>query len=87
MNSRIRGVEDCDLLLLVGTNPREEAPVLNARIRKSFLEHNLKVGVVGSSASLTYDFEHLGNTVQTLVDIFNGTHPFCAKIANVINKN
>ena len=44
MNSRLRGVEDADLLLLVGTNPILEAPVFNARIKKSVTKNNLKVG-------------------------------------------
>ncbi len=83
MNSRIRGVEDCDLLLLVGTNPKIEAPVLNARIRKAVGKNDVKVGVIGSAVDLTYDYEHLGNTTQTLIEIVEGRHPFSARIANV----
>ena len=83
MNSRIRGVEDCDLLLLIGTNPKIEAPVLNARIRKAVGRNDTKVGLIGSATDLTYDYEHLGNTTKTLIDIVEGRHPFSARIANV----
>ena len=82
MNSRVRGIEDCDLLLLIGTNPKSEAPVLNARIRKA-AKNDLKVGLIGSPVDLTYDYEHLGNTTKTLLDILEGRHPFCSRIANV----
>ena len=83
MNSRLRGVEDCDLLLLIGANPKIEAPVLNARIRKAVGKNDIKVGVIGSSVDLTYDYEHLGNTTKTLIDLVEGRHPFSARISNV----
>ena len=83
MNSRIRGIEDCDLLLLIGTNPKIEAPVLNARIRKAVSKNDLRVGLIGSPVNLTYDYEHIGNTTKNLIDILEGKHPFCARIANV----
>ncbi len=59
-NSTIAGLDECDALLLIGTNPRLEAPVLNARIRKNWLWRDLKVAVVGERADLTYPYEHLG---------------------------
>ncbi len=83
MNSRIRGIEDADLLLLVGTNPKIESPVFNARIRKAVKKEDLKVGLIGSQHDLTYDYEHLGTTTKTLLDIYEGRHPFCSRIANV----
>jgi NADH dehydrogenase (ubiquinone) Fe-S protein 1 len=51
------GVEEADLVLLVGTNPRFEAPLLNSRIRKSDLHSDLEVAVVGPKVNLTYDYE------------------------------
>jgi NADH dehydrogenase (ubiquinone) Fe-S protein 1 len=84
MNSRIRGVEDADLLVLIGTNPKTESPVFNARIRKSVIKNNLQVGIVGSPYDLTYEFDHLGTSPKTLIDLLDGKHPFSAKIANVI---
>lgn len=77
MNSRITGIEDSDLILLVGCNPREEAPVLNARIRKSVIYNGLDVAVLGFPSDLTYDYDHIGTTPNTLKQIADGTHPFC----------
>jgi len=57
MNSKIMGIEDSDLVLLVGCNPRFEAPLLNARIRKNWIHNELKVALVGPKVDLTYDYE------------------------------
>lgn len=83
MNSRLRGVEDADLLLLVGTNPRIESPVFNARIRKAVMKNNLKVGLIGSHYDLSYNYEHLGTTPKSLLDILDGKHAFAGRISNV----
>jgi NADH dehydrogenase (ubiquinone) Fe-S protein 1 len=56
MNSRITGIDETDLLILVGCNPKTEAPVLNARIRKATMVNGLDVAVIGSAANLTYDY-------------------------------
>ncbi|KAM8933591.1 NADH-ubiquinone oxidoreductase 75 kDa subunit, mitochondrial [Pelodytes ibericus] len=76
LNSRISGVEEADLLLLIGTNPRYEAPLFNARIRKSWLQNDLKVAVVGSPVDLTYTYDHLGESPQIIKEIASGKHPF-----------
>ncbi len=60
LNSTIQGLEDADVILLVGTNPRLEAPVLNARLRKRWMAGALKIGVIGEAADLTYDYEYVG---------------------------
>jgi len=60
LNSSIQGLEDADYILLIGSNPRLEAPVLNARLRKRWLAGALKVGVIGEAVDLTYSYEHLG---------------------------
>ncbi len=65
-NSTIAGIEDADVLLLIGTNPRLEAPILNARIRKAWLRGGLRVGLIGAPADLTYAYEHLGECADTL---------------------
>jgi NADH-quinone oxidoreductase subunit G len=75
-NSSIAGIEDADAILLVGTNPRWEAPVLNARIRKRWLEGGLSVGLVGTPIDLTYKVETLGAGAQTLKEIADGAHAF-----------
>ncbi|NXR23508.1 NDUS1 oxidoreductase, partial [Cinclus mexicanus] len=76
LNTKIAGVEEADVLLLVGTNPRFEAPLFNARIRKSWLHNDLQVALVGSPVNLTYRYEHLGESPQILQDIASGKHPF-----------
>jgi NADH-quinone oxidoreductase subunit G len=60
-NSTIAGLEQADAILLVGTNPRLEAPVLNARIRKMWMNGRTTVGLIGAAADLTYRYEHLGD--------------------------
>uniref|UniRef100_A0A665VM32 NADH-ubiquinone oxidoreductase 75 kDa subunit, mitochondrial n=1 Tax=Echeneis naucrates TaxID=173247 RepID=A0A665VM32_ECHNA len=79
LNTRIAGIEDCDLLLLIGTNPRYEAPLFNARIRKSWLHNELRVAMVGHHVDLSYTYDHLGEDTSVLKELANGTHPFCAK--------
>ena len=59
-NTTIAGIESCDALLLVGTDPRREAPLVNARIRKTWLKGALRVGLIGERVDLRYDYEHLG---------------------------
>uniref|UniRef100_A0A3Q1K821 NADH-ubiquinone oxidoreductase 75 kDa subunit, mitochondrial n=1 Tax=Anabas testudineus TaxID=64144 RepID=A0A3Q1K821_ANATE len=77
LNSRIAGIENCDLLLLIGTNPRYEAPLFNARIRKSWLHNELRVAMVGHGVDLSYSYDHLGEDTSVLKELANGTHPFC----------
>ncbi|MBV9974745.1 MAG: NADH-quinone oxidoreductase subunit G, partial [Hyphomicrobiales bacterium] len=74
-NSTIAGVEAADAILLIGTNPRWEAPVLNARIRKTWLASGLKVANIGEAVDLTYPVEQLGG-VDALSKIADGSHAF-----------
>jgi NADH-quinone oxidoreductase subunit G len=73
-NSTIAGVLSADACLLIGTNPRVEAPVLNARIRKRWIRTGLPVVSVGPKAELTYPFRHLANKPGLLKEIAAGTH-------------
>jgi NADH dehydrogenase (ubiquinone) Fe-S protein 1 len=59
-NSKIWGIEEADAMLLIGTNPRHEAAVLNARIRKQWLRSDLEIGLIGETFESTFGFEHLG---------------------------
>ncbi|OCL10106.1 NADH-quinone oxidoreductase [Glonium stellatum] len=77
-NSKIYGVEEADAILLVGTNPRHEAAVLNARIRKQWLRSDLEVGLVGEDFESTFDHEKLGSTVADLKEALAG--PFGKKL-------
>jgi NADH-quinone oxidoreductase subunit G len=75
-NTTIAGIEQADAILLIGTNPRQEAPIVNARIRKRFLQGGVKIGVIGAKLDLTYKYEHLGAGPQTLAEIADGRHGF-----------
>jgi NADH-quinone oxidoreductase subunit G len=74
-NAGITGIENADALLLVGSNPRREATVLNARIRKHWRgSRNFPIGLIGEKAPLTYTYDYLGAGPETLADI--GRHSF-----------
>jgi NADH-quinone oxidoreductase subunit G len=77
-NTTIAGLESVDALLLVGTNPRWEAPLINARIRKRYLQNGLPVGVVGDAVDLTYPYHDLGNTPDALRTLAKGAGDFGA---------
>ena len=65
-NSTIAGIEEADSILLIGTNPRREAAIVNARIRKHWGRGGLAVGVIGEQVDLTYPYEYLGAGPETL---------------------
>ncbi len=84
-NSTIAGIDQADAILLVGSNPRHEAPVLNARILKRArqCQGRLPVGLVGEEADLTYAYDYLGAGPETLVKIADGSHPFLKKLEGI----
>lgn len=65
-NTTIEGIEEADAIMLIGTNPRKEAPIINARIRKRYTQGDLLVGVVGEQMDLTYEYSHLGEGADAL---------------------
>ncbi|HEY2444510.1 MAG TPA: NADH-quinone oxidoreductase subunit NuoG [Rhizomicrobium sp.] len=75
-NTTIAGVEAADVLLLIGCNLRWEAPVLNARLRKTWLNGTLRVANVGQSYNLTYPVEQLGAGPDVLEALAGGSHAF-----------
>jgi NADH-quinone oxidoreductase subunit G len=75
-NTTIQGVEACNALLIVGANPRTEAPVLNARLRKAWLLGKMQVGLVGEAVDLTYSYDHLGAGPRTLAALAGGEGAF-----------
>ncbi|WP_343713563.1 NADH-quinone oxidoreductase subunit NuoG [Inquilinus sp.] len=81
-NSGLAGIEQADVILLVGTNPRSEAAIVNARIRKRWLRNGLTVGVVGPDVDLTYRTRHLGAGPETLAAIADGTDGFAEVLRN-----
>ena len=81
-NPTIAGIEQADAILLVGTNPRKEASLLNARIRKAWRTGNVSIGVIGEAADLTYDYTHLGAGIDTLTDLAAGNGVFAETLRN-----
>jgi NADH-quinone oxidoreductase subunit G len=75
-NTTIAGMERAGACLLIGTNPRVEAAVLNARIRKRWRGDGFPIGLIGPRAKLTYDYEHLGDDPRILDALAAGDHPF-----------
>jgi NADH-quinone oxidoreductase subunit G len=79
-NPTIEGIDSADALLIVGANPRFEAAVLNARIRKRWRQDGFPIGVIGEAAELRYDYEYLGAGTDSLGDLMNGGNKFAAKL-------
>ncbi|WP_291295994.1 NADH-quinone oxidoreductase subunit NuoG [Elioraea sp.] len=75
-NTTIAGIEQADAALLIGTNPRREAAVLNARLRKRSLAGRFPIGLVGEGADLTYPYAHLGDGPAALAALLDGSSPF-----------
>ena len=78
-NAGIAGIEEADAILLVGTNPRKDAAILNARIRKHWLNKNVPIALIGEYAELNYDYEYLGDNPADLKS-FKGARTGFAKI-------
>jgi NADH-quinone oxidoreductase subunit G len=79
-NPGIRGIDQADAVLLVGTNPRWEAPVLNARIRKHYLHGRCAIGSIGPVVDLTYPVERLGAGPASLRELVAGNGSFYEKL-------
>lgn len=75
-NTSIEGLESADLCLLIGSNPRYEAPMVNTRLRKGYLRGDLTVASIGFPVDLTFPVEQLGNNPKILAELLDGTHPF-----------
>jgi NADH-quinone oxidoreductase subunit G len=75
-NTTIAGIEQADACLIIGANPRWEAPLVNARLRKRYLLGGFAVGVIGPQRDLTYRHQNFGDSAAILADIVAGKHPF-----------
>ncbi|KAM7538342.1 hypothetical protein Aperf_G00000065485 [Anoplocephala perfoliata] len=84
-NSKIVGIDEADLVLFIGTNPRFEAPLINARVRKNWLNNELDVALIGEKVDLTYDYEHLGSSTTIINELIAGNHPFSKRLAAAKN--
>jgi len=78
-NTTITGLEDTDAILLVGTNPRHEAPLINTRIRKTWIEGNLEIGVIGEAADLTYAVEQVGTSAADVAAFLDSKSKFAKR--------
>ena len=81
-NSSIKGIEQSDLILLVGTNPRHEATMLNARIRKVFVQKKVPIYSIGNPGNLTYDYAIIGNSTDDIKKILNNESDFSKKLSS-----
>lgn len=81
-NPTISGIDQADALLIIGSNPRREGTLLNARIRKRWRTGQLKIGVVGPKADLAYDYDHIGAGTDSLNDLAAGKHSFAEVLKN-----
>jgi len=81
-NSSINGIEEADLIFIAGSNPRYEATILNARIRKAYLNNNIKIISLNDVGDLTYPYQSLDGQTQTLNNILDGNHDISKEIAN-----
>ncbi|MHB8529699.1 MAG: NADH-quinone oxidoreductase subunit NuoG [Caulobacteraceae bacterium] len=80
-NSTVAGIEQADAILLIGTNPRLEAAVLNARLRKRWLSGRTRIGLIGEGADLTFDYDHLGGGGATVTGLLSGGSEFAKAFA------
>ena len=84
-NPTIAGIDQADALLIIGSNPRKEAAVLNARIRKRWRTGHLRVGVIGAKADMTYTHDYIGAGTDSLSDLASGKHSFADVLKNAKN--
>ncbi|MEH6402481.1 MAG: NADH-quinone oxidoreductase subunit NuoG [Sneathiella sp.] len=75
-NTTIAGIEEADALLIVGSNPRVEASLVNARIRKRWKKDNFPIALIGEEVNLNYAHEYLGAGTATLTEVATGKHSF-----------
>tara|TARA_B100001142_G_scaffold62580_1_gene61756 strand:- start:716 stop:2758 length:2043 start_codon:yes stop_codon:yes gene_type:complete len=73
-NSSINGIEECDFIFLIGSNPRYEATILNSRIRKSYLQNKKNIFSLGDVGDLTYPYKSLNGKTDTIRDIIDDKH-------------
>lgn len=82
MNTKLNDIDNTDLCLLVGTNPRLEAPALNLKLRKKVLKDDIKILSLGYNSNLTFDQISVGNTAKILINLIEGKHQICRNIVN-----
>ena len=81
-NSKIKGIEESDLILIIGANPRFQSTILNARIRKSYINNNTKIISLNDVGDLTYPYQSLDGKIKTILNIFEGNDNISKEILN-----
>jgi NADH-quinone oxidoreductase subunit G len=81
-NSGIAGIDEADVILLVGANPRKEAALINARIHKNYISRKVKIGVIGPDMDLTFPVTKVGTSPSDLLDLANGNNSFADILKN-----
>ena len=81
-NSRINGIDETDLIILIGSNPRHETTILNARIRKAFLKNNINIYSIGNPGELTYPINIIDGKTDVIKQIVEDKHELSSKIKN-----
>ena len=81
LNSTIKEIENADAILLIGSNPKWEASVLNSRIRKAYLDNNCQIALIGKKLNLNYKYTHLSDSIDYINKIVNKTSEY----SNVLN--
>ncbi len=81
-NSGLNGIDNSDLIVLVGTNPRFEATILNSRIRNTFLKNKCKIYSFGDVGDLTYDYDIIDSNTYKFKEILSGNNPISKEIEN-----
>ena len=84
-NSSIQKIDEADAILIIGSNPKWEAAVLNSRIRKAYLNNNCQIALIGPKINLTYKYTHLSNDIAYLNNILNEKSDFLEHLKNAKN--
>jgi NADH-quinone oxidoreductase subunit G len=84
-NSTIKNIENADVILLAGCNPRHEATMVNARLSKAVTQNNCTIALIGEQVDLAYPYQFLSNDPSVLSEIANGSHPFSKVLKSAKN--
>ena len=82
-NSKLSGIDESDGCLLIGTNPRIEAALINSRIIRKSKENNYSIGLLGNKSELNYNYDYLGDDPSIIYDLIDNNNPFCEKLSEM----
>ena len=82
-NSKLSGIDVSDGCLLIGTNPRIEAALINSRIIRKSKEKNYSIGLLGNKSELNYNYDYLGDDPSIIYDLIDNKSPFCEKLSEM----